>query len=207
VARGKHKFLSRKKHTREEQDAEEALAVARAADRAEKGGRGSGILIGDLLTRISLLDHVLGTEATEETEAQAEEPQEQEQQSSPLRRSRRTTHSQTTPAATPERPRRGGHPAPRPRQSKVIHYDLRKTIARQIQRFRRVSLEEWLSLQRQPGVDYFYIALQEDFHRAYVNANVPVIAHRQIPLQSIVDHVGEEVCTYLTTVPELVDLV
>jgi predicted alternative tryptophan synthase beta-subunit len=75
VARGKRKLLSRKKRTREEQDAEEALAVARAADRVEKGGRNSGILIGDSLTHILLSDRVLGTEATKVTEAQVEEPQ------------------------------------------------------------------------------------------------------------------------------------
>jgi hypothetical protein len=207
VARGKRKILSRKKRSREEQEAEEVLAVARAADRAETGGRGSGILIRDSHTCVPLSDHVLGTEATEETPAQAEEPQEQEQQASPLRRSRRTTHSQTTLAAAPDRSRRGGRPAPRPCQSKVIHYDLRRAIARQIQSFRRVSIEEWFPLQRQPGVDYFFTALQEDFHMAYVNANVPVTAHRVIPLQSIVDLVGEEVCTYLQIVPSLTDLV
>jgi hypothetical protein len=42
---------------------------------------------------------------------------------------------------------------------------------------------------------------------ACVNANVSVIAHRVIPLQSIVDLVGEEVRTYLQTVPGLTDLV
>jgi hypothetical protein len=42
---------------------------------------------------------------------------------------------------------------------------------------------------------------------AYVNANVSVTAHRVIPLQSIVDLVGEEVHTYLQTVPGLTDLV
>jgi hypothetical protein len=73
-AQGKRKLLSRKKCTREERDAEEALAVARAADRAEKGGRNSGILIGDSLTCVPLSDRVLGIEATKEAEAQAEEP-------------------------------------------------------------------------------------------------------------------------------------
>jgi hypothetical protein len=72
-------ILSRKMRSREEREAEEVLAVARAADRAETGGRGSGILIGDSHTRVPLSDRVLGTEATEETSAQAEEPQEQEQ--------------------------------------------------------------------------------------------------------------------------------
>jgi hypothetical protein len=89
----------------------------------------------------------------------------------------------------------------------VIHYDLRKAIARQIQSFHRVSLEEWFSLERQLGVDYFYTAIHEDFHWAYVNANVPVTAHRRTPLQSIVDLIGEDVRTYLSTVPRLVDLV
>jgi hypothetical protein len=42
---------------------------------------------------------------------------------------------------------------------------------------------------------------------AYVNANVPVTAHKVIPLQSIVDLVGEEVRTYLQTVSGLTDLV
>jgi hypothetical protein len=42
---------------------------------------------------------------------------------------------------------------------------------------------------------------------AYVNANVSVTAHRVIPLQSIVDLVGEEVRTYLQTVSGLTDLV
>jgi hypothetical protein len=138
VARGKRKLISRKKRTREEREAEEALAVARAADRAESGGRGSGILIGESRTRVSLSGRILGIEATETTEAtedQLEEPAEQVQQSPPRRRSRRTTCSQTTPAALSERPRRGGRPAPR---SQVIHYDLRKASTHQIQSFRKV---------------------------------------------------------------------
>jgi hypothetical protein len=40
-----------------------------------------------------------------------------------------------------------------------------------------------------------------------VNANVPVTAHRRIPLQRIVDLIGEDVRTYLSTVHGLVDLV
>jgi hypothetical protein len=135
VARGKRKLVSRKKRTRKEREVEEALAVARAADRAESGGRGSVILIGESRTRVLLSRRVLGTKATEATEDQPEEPVEQEQQTPPRRRSGRTTHSQTTPAAPPERPRCGGRPAPR---SQVIHYDLRKASARQIQTFRKV---------------------------------------------------------------------
>jgi hypothetical protein len=129
VARGKRKLISRKKHTREDREAEEALAVSRVADRAKSGGRGSGILIGESHTRVPLSGHVLGTEAIEATEDQPEVPAEQEQQTPPRRRSGRTMRSQTTLAAPPERPRRGGRPAHR---SQVIHYDLRKASARQI---------------------------------------------------------------------------
>jgi hypothetical protein len=50
VAQGKCKLISRKKRTRKEREAEEALAVAQAADRAESGGRGSGILIDESRT-------------------------------------------------------------------------------------------------------------------------------------------------------------
>jgi hypothetical protein len=47
VARGKDKLISTKKRTKKDREAEEALEVARAAERAESGGRGSGILIGE----------------------------------------------------------------------------------------------------------------------------------------------------------------
>jgi hypothetical protein len=63
------------------------------------------------------------------TEDQPKEPAEQEQQTLPRRRSGRTTRSQMTPAAPPERPRHGGRSAHR---SQVIHYDLRKASAHQI---------------------------------------------------------------------------
>jgi hypothetical protein len=76
VARGKRKLISMKKRTRKDREAEEALAVARAAERAESGGRGSGILIGESHTRVLLSRRVLGTEATEATEDQPEEPAE-----------------------------------------------------------------------------------------------------------------------------------
>jgi hypothetical protein len=113
VARGKRKLISTKKCTRKDREAEEALAVAQAAERAESGGRGSGILISESRTRVPLSGRVLGTEDTEATEDQPKELAEQEQQTPTRRRSGRTTHSQMTPAAPPERPRRGGRPAPR----------------------------------------------------------------------------------------------
>jgi hypothetical protein len=68
VARGKRKLISTKKCTRKEREAEEALAVVRAADIVENGGRGNGILIGESHTRVPLSGRVLGTEATEATE-------------------------------------------------------------------------------------------------------------------------------------------
>jgi hypothetical protein len=43
VARGKHKKTSAKKRKRQLTDIEVAQAVADAADRVERGGRGSGI--------------------------------------------------------------------------------------------------------------------------------------------------------------------
>jgi hypothetical protein len=144
VARGKRKLISTKKRTRKDREAEEALAVAREAKRAESGGRGSGILIGESRTRVPLFGRV-PTEATEATEDQPEEPAEQEQQSPPRRRSGRTMHSQMTPAAPLERPRCGGRSAHR---SHVIHYDLRKASTRQIQTFHKVQLHEWFPLQR-----------------------------------------------------------
>jgi hypothetical protein len=118
VARGKRKLMSTKKRTRKDREAEEALAVAQAAERAESGGRGSGILIDESHTRVPLFGRVLSIEATESPK---------QQQTPPRCRSRRTTRSQTTPAAPPERPRCGGHLAHR---SQVIHYDLRKASAR-----------------------------------------------------------------------------
>jgi hypothetical protein len=46
VARGKHKKIVTKKRKRMLTEAEVAQAVADAIDRAERGGRGSGIQIG-----------------------------------------------------------------------------------------------------------------------------------------------------------------
>jgi phage FluMu gp28-like protein len=47
VARGKHKKIATKKRKRTLTEAEVAQAVADAADQAERGGRGSGIQIGE----------------------------------------------------------------------------------------------------------------------------------------------------------------
>jgi hypothetical protein len=81
VARGKRKKTSTKKRKRQLIEAEVAQAVADAADRAERGGRGSGIQIGE--HRFHLEGRQLGTEATEQIEEypaeQGEELQEQTQ--------------------------------------------------------------------------------------------------------------------------------
>jgi hypothetical protein len=66
-------MLAKKKRTREEREVAEALAVAQAIDHAERGGRGSGILIKDSRTCVPLTNRVLGTEATKEAEDQLEE--------------------------------------------------------------------------------------------------------------------------------------
>jgi hypothetical protein len=50
VAQGKRKLISTKKRTRKDREVEEAQAVAQVAERAESGGRGSGILIGESRT-------------------------------------------------------------------------------------------------------------------------------------------------------------
>jgi hypothetical protein len=76
VARGKFKKIAARKRKRTLTEAEIAQAVAEAADLTERGGRGSGIHIGE--RRFHLEGRQLGTEATEETEDQpAEQPTEE----------------------------------------------------------------------------------------------------------------------------------
>jgi hypothetical protein len=116
VARGKRKKLAIKKRKRTPTEAEIAQAFADAAQRAERGGRGSGIHIGE--RRFHLDGRQLGTEATEGTEDppaeqptdDIEETEEQTAQTPPRRRSGRT-RAQVTPR--PEGQRCGGHPPPR----------------------------------------------------------------------------------------------
>jgi GTPase involved in cell partitioning and DNA repair len=83
VAQGKRKLISMKKRTRKDRETEEALAVAQATERAESGGRGSGILISESRTRVPLSGRVLGIEATEATEDHPKELAEQEHQTPP----------------------------------------------------------------------------------------------------------------------------
>jgi hypothetical protein len=95
-----------------------AQAVADAAELAERGGRSSGIHIGECC--FHLKGRQLGTEATEETEdapaeQPTEDPEETEEQSvhSPQRRRSGRTRAQVTPRV--EGQRRGGRPPPRAR--------------------------------------------------------------------------------------------
>jgi hypothetical protein len=124
VARGKRKKLAVKKRKRTPTEAEIAQVVADAAERAERGGRGSGIHIGE--HRFHLEGRQLGTKATEGTEdppveqptedppaeQPTEETEEQIAQTPPRRRSGRT-RAQVTPRS--EGQRREGHPSPRVR--------------------------------------------------------------------------------------------
>jgi hypothetical protein len=66
VARGKRKKIAAKKRKRTLTEVEIAQAIADAADLAERGGRSSGIHIGE--RRFHLEGRHLDTEATEETE-------------------------------------------------------------------------------------------------------------------------------------------
>jgi hypothetical protein len=119
--------------------------VADAADAAERGGRSSGIRIGD--SRFHLEGRQLGTETTETTEgtevpidadtmsvdppAEAPEGTEEQSAQTPSRRRSTRTRAQVTPR--PEGQRRGGHPPPRVRGSPPVeHFDLRGATARQV---------------------------------------------------------------------------
>jgi hypothetical protein len=140
VAHGKRKKLAIKKRKRTPIEAEIAQAIAGAAEHAERGGRGSGIHIGE--RRFHLDDRQLSTEAIEGTEdppveqptkdppaeQPAEETEEQTAQTPPRRRSGRT-RAQVTPR--PEGQRRGGRPPPRVRGHPLVeHFDLRGATAR-----------------------------------------------------------------------------
>jgi hypothetical protein len=130
--------------------------VADAADAAERGGRSSGIRIGD--SRFHLEGRQLGTETTETTEgievpmdadtmsvdppAEAPEGTEEQPAQTPQRRRSTRTRAQMTPR--PEGQRRGGRPPPRVRGSPPVeHFDLRGATARQVQGLRFVEVSRW----------------------------------------------------------------
>jgi hypothetical protein len=134
VAHSKQVKIAAKKRKRTLIEAEVAQAVADAAEAAERGGRSSGIRIGE--SRFHLEGRQLGTEATEEiVDAPAEQPtedlEETEEQTahSPQRHRSGRTRAQVTPR--PEGQRRGGRPPPRARgHPPVEHFDLRGATAR-----------------------------------------------------------------------------
>jgi hypothetical protein len=181
VARGKRVKITAKKRKRTLTEAEIAQAVA---DAVERGGRSSGIRIGE--SRFRLEGRQLGTEAIEETveateetleapaEQPTEDPQETEEQTAqtPQRHRSGRTRAQVTPR--PEGQRRGGRPPPRARGHPLVeHFDLRGATARQVQALRFVEVTRWFPPQRDPRAsEGFYTPLHEDFYRAYVDSGI-----------------------------------
>jgi hypothetical protein len=183
VARGKHKKLAVKKRKRTPTEAEIAQAVDDAAERAERGGRSSGIHIGK--RHFHLGGRQLGTEATEDPPAaqriedppveqptdDTEETEEQTTQTPPRRRSGRT-RAQVTP--WPEGQHRGGRPPPKARGHPLVeHFDLRGATTRQVHALRFVEVSRWFPPQWDPRAsEGFYTPLHEDFYRAYVDSGI-----------------------------------
>jgi hypothetical protein len=196
VARGKRKKIAAKKRKRTLTEAELAQTVADVADLAERGGRGSGIHIGE--RRFHLEGRQLGIEATEETENQpveqpaevTEEIEEQTVQTPPRRRSGHT-RAQVTPR--PEGQRYGGRPPPRARGHPLVeHFDLRGATARQVQALRFVEVGRWFPPQWDPRAsEGFYTPLHEDFYRAYVDSGIAFRPQRVCRLEALVAVVGE----------------
>jgi hypothetical protein len=108
--------IATKKRKRTLIEAEVAQAVADATEVAERGGRSSGIRIGERCFHLE--GRQVGTEAIEETvDAPAEQPIEDLEETedlsvhSPQRRRSGRTRAQVTPR--PEGQRHGGRPPPR----------------------------------------------------------------------------------------------
>jgi hypothetical protein len=136
VAHGKRVKIAVKKRKRTLTEAEVAQVVADAAEAAERGGRSSGIRIGEI--RFHLEGRQLGTEAIEETvdaptKQPTEDPEETEEQTvhSPQRRCLGRTRAHVTPR--PEGQRRGGRPPPRAQGHPPVEcFDIRGATARQV---------------------------------------------------------------------------
>lgn len=69
-----------------------------------------------------------------------------------------------------------------------------------------MPLEEWFPLQRQPGVEYFRTALQEDFLRTY-HERGRFTAQRVISLENSVNVLRAEFWQYIDYLPGLRDLI
>ena len=72
-AKGPKKMLVKKKHKRDNIEAERATTVAAVVERAERGGRGSGIRIGE--AQFHLKGRELGTKETERLATKEPTPQ------------------------------------------------------------------------------------------------------------------------------------
>jgi hypothetical protein len=202
VARGKRIKIMARKKKKTLTDAEIAQAVADAVEQVERGGRSSGIHIGErrfhLEGRRLGIEATEGTEGTEDAEAMSvdppaeapEETEEQPVQTPPRRRSTRT-RAQVTPR--PEGQRRGGRPPPRARgHPPVEHFDLRGATARQVQALRFVEVSRWFPPVRDSRAsEGFYTPLQEDFYRAYVDSGIAFRPQRVCRLEALVEVVGE----------------
>jgi hypothetical protein len=143
VAHRKQVKIAAKKRKRTLTEEEIAQVVADAVEVAERGGRSSGIRIGE--SRLYLEGRQLGTEATEEiveateetvdapVEQPTEDPQETEEQTvqTPQHHRSGRTRAQVTPRL--EGQRRGGRPPPSARgHPPVEHFDLRGATTRQV---------------------------------------------------------------------------
>jgi hypothetical protein len=210
VARGKCKKIAVKKRKRTPTEVEIAQVIANAAERAERGGRSSGIHIGE--RRFHLEGRQLGTKAIEGTEdppaeqptEDTEEIEEQTAQTPLCRRSGRT-RAQVTPR--PEGQRRGGRPPPRARgHPSVEHFDLRGATAHQVQALRFVEVSRWFPPQRDPrALEGFYTPLHEDFYKTYVDNRIAFRPQRVCRLEALVEVVGEQLRPHLSFLPGLSD--
>jgi hypothetical protein len=72
---------------------------------------------------------------------------------------------------------------------------------------RCIDLDVWFPRDIQPGVEYFHIALHEDFFRAYVETGITFGPHRVMSVEEIVTVAGEQIRPHLTYLPGLADLI
>lgn len=117
----------------------QALVVARAAERVERGGSRGSVVIRE------------SDEHQSEGEEMDLEEQILEQQEGPALRwsSRVQAQSSQAVAASPTQPQRQSSRVPR--APKVKHYDLTTVSSKVIKSLRTVALQEWFPLQRQMG--------------------------------------------------------
>jgi hypothetical protein len=110
--------------------------------------------------------------------------------------------------ARPEGQRRGGRRPPRARgQPSVEHFDLRGATTRQEQSLHFVEVARWFPPQRDTrALEVFYTPLQEDFYRAYIDSGIAFRPQRFCQLEALVVVVGEQLCTHISFLLGLSDL-